>query len=440
LAWSNGQDFAFGQYVMDQTGKNGVQENIAGIVREKAYTKALNQYNKRLLKNATEGELSISFFDIATPMDGDHPGPFLSVFKVSGARGKDEQFDQMAKGINILGKDTQKNFGTGLDLADYVCTRKTDHIEDFIPHPIAVRSRRNLMEKKLSVASAGYFTRKLVSFLYPYVVKSSDCGTDRLLEFSRQQFEDLKGASKDKFTLKRLILGRYIRRNGSLVLVDESVLNDVENEDWQTIEMRSPITCECREGVCSKCYGEDISRPVISEETLPGVGDFVGLSSGHSLGEFGTQLSMKTFQTGETFTPDALSKLFFSQYKSVKDEQRKEKKEKLKDYYEYLLNIANKEAGGRSLFDAIGPFSIHLEVLYSYMVQKGIHSEAEMKKMFKNIDEMGLLSSLSFESFEGIFKKVVLKGKSEELETVEVSPSVGYMFADPVIKKVINNG
>jgi hypothetical protein len=63
-----------------------------------------------------------------------------------------------------------------------------------------------------------------------------------------------------------------------------------------------------------------------------------------------------------------------------------------------------------------------------------------MKKMFKNIDEMGLLSSLSFESFEGIFKKVVLKGKSEELETVEVSPSVGYMFADPVIKKVINNG
>ncbi|MEA1884143.1 MAG: hypothetical protein U9N62_06460 [Thermotogota bacterium] len=433
LAWSNGQDFAFGQYEIDQTGKNGVQENIAGIVRENEYTKALNQYNKRLLKNATEGELSISFFDIATPLDGEHPGPFLSVFKVSGARGKDEQFDQMAKGINILGEESGKNFGTGLDLADYVCTRKTDHIKDFFPHPIAVRSRRNLMEKKLSVASAGYFTRKLVSFLYPYVVKTSDCGTDRLLEFTREQFESLKGASKGNFSLKRLILGRYIRRNGSLILVDESVLSDVENEDWQRIEMCSPVTCACQEGVCSKCYGADLSRPIISEETLPGIGDFVGLSSGHSLGEFGTQLSMKTFQTGTTFTPDELSRLFFFREK-LSDKNPSE------GYYEYLLNIANQKAGDSSLFDAIGTFSVHLEIMYGYMVQKGIHSEAEMKKMFKKIDEMGLLSSLSFESFEGIFKKVVLEGDSEEHETVEVSPSVGYMFADPVIKKVINNG
>lgn len=434
LAWSNGQDFAFGQFVIDQTGKNGVKEHIAGIVKESDYNKTLNHYTKRILKQVSDGELSISFFDIATPLDGEHPGPFLPIFKSSGARGKDEQFVQMAKGINILGPDSKKNFGMGLDIEDYICTRETDHldIEDYNPHPIAIRSRRNLMEKKLSVASAGYFTRKLVSFLYPYVVKVADCGTDHLLEFSRDQFEALKEAAKGEFSLKRLILGRYILRNGALVLVDESVLRDIENEDWQLMELRSPITCECEGGVCSKCYGADLSKPVISEKALPGIGDFVGLSSGHSLGEFGTQLSMKTFQTGKAFTPDELSRLFFS--------RTRQNKERINDYYHYLLNIANQKAGDSSLFDAIGTFSIHLEVLYAYLVEKGIHSEAGMKKMFKKIDEMGLLSSLSFESFEGIFKKMVLKGESEVLETVEFSPSVGYMFANPVKKKVINNG
>jgi len=437
LAWSNAQDFAFGQYEINQIGKDAVENEINRIVSSIDCTNRLNAYKNKIIQKSTEGELSISFFDISTPLNDEHPGPFLHVFKDSEARGKDKQFNQMAKSIDILGPDAMKNFGDGLTLTDYICTRKTDHLQGVIPYPIAVRSRNNLMEKKLSVASAGYFTRKLVSFLYPYAVKAEDCGTDRLLEFTREQFDQLHKESDGKFSLKRLILGRFIKRNGKLVLVDESILQDIEKEDWHSIEMRSPVTCNCHGGVCSKCYGADISKPVICKEALPGIGDFVGLSSGHSLGEFGTQLSMKTFQTGQSFTPDALSRLFFSRFQS---KEKDNKKIKIVDYYGYLMKIAREKVDKKSLFDAIGTFSIHLEVLFAYLVEKEIFSEAEMKQMFKHVDQVGIFSSLSFESFEAIFKKNFLEGVQDTLTTDEFSPSIGYMFANPVTKKVIRNG
>jgi DNA-directed RNA polymerase subunit beta len=452
-AWSNSQDFAFGQFLSDNGEKKGKDEfnnRVFEISQQDDFRETLNRYKNNVVNRASEGDLSISYFDVCEPIGSEFEGPFLKLFKASGARGKDEQFNQLNGVIDIL--EGKQNFSKGLGLSDYICTKVSDDLLNE-KHPVALRSRDNLMEKKLSVALAGYFTRKLVSFLYSYVVKSDDCGTENGIVLEKEIYEKILKSSDKKFNLKRFILGRYVKVDDASKwrLVDEKRFAVIA-QGWEKIVIRSPVSCKCENGVCAKCYGADIAKPVIDENALPVVKTFVGLSSGHVLGEFGTQLSMKTFQTGKSFTPDALSRLFFS--RRFDDKKKKSKDEKyIVDYFDYLNKIASQKAGDNSLFDSIGTVSVHLEILFRNLVANDIVTESSMKQAFKNFKEKGILTSLSFESAKQVLKKDITKAILNDMDAEnedivkqlndgiqETSPSVKYMFAHSLLKDVTVNG
>ncbi len=458
FAWSTSQDFAFGH----DKDKDGFENEMFELTQRENYLDDLMEYKNKILKKSCEKELSISFFDIIKDIEAENEcGPFLKLFKKYKARGKDEQFNQLTKKIDII--QSGNHFGTGLDIEEYLCTKKEDSLDNEY-YPIALRSRSNLMEKKLSVANAGYFTRKMVSFLYPYTVKEYDCKTEDGIILSKENYERILEMSENNFKLRRFVLGRNVKFNGNWVLVDERKLEEIENSCWENLEIRSPLKCKCKNGICAKCYGADIAKPVLSDASLPDVNSFVGVSAGHVIGEFGTQLSMKTFQTGKSFSPDKLSRLFFSRFEF--DEEGKRTKKEIKDYFAYLENIANQKAGDESLFDSIGVFSIHMEILYAYMVSKAIYKEWDMKEYMKKFDKMGVLTSLSFESAKsilagstridgvyipGIFDYVDFDqsdeidekffiSKKHKKDYDEVSPTTAYMFANPFLKKVLKNG
>ena len=287
------------------------------------------------------------------------------------------------------------------------------------------------MTKKLSVAKAGYFTRKMVSFLYPYRITEDDCRANSGFVLSRAFFDELNEEDPSTFPLDRFILGRYIKTNGKWELIDEKRLEKIKKDStWQQLEIRSPLTCQTKTGVCKKCYGADIARPGIAEEALPQKGEFVGLSAGHVIGEFGTQFSMKAFQTGADFSTDRLSSVFF---------------ERQKTYPEYLKHI-HKAKEDESLFKTIEVFSIHMELLYRYMTLNDVYSENDMKEKLKDWKNHGLLSALSFEGTKGILKDDVLQAvlnlqeSISEIQLEEKSPSVYYMFSNPHIKELLTNG
>lgn len=391
LLLSIGQDIAFGNYKKSGKDKNKTTEELINLIlntpKNEIATKLLN-WQHDMLKWATEENLSISFEE-AAKSSGD-----ITYVKESKARGKDVNFKQMAEEIEINGKNIKTSFGKGVEPSIYLGINSDD-----FKTSLAVRGRKSMLDKKLHVAQAGYFTRKLVEFLYPLRIDKKDCSTDEGIKFSKSDLELLK---KSEIPLERLILGRYIK----LSKEDDWILITYENIDkLKNIEeliLRSPVTCKNGNGaVCSKCCGVKLTN--FREYNT---GDFIGVLSGHSIGEFGTQFSMKTFQFGDIeWNLDKVSKEFF---KSAKN------------YKEYLKTLAEK-----GLLKEIKVASIYLEILFYYLKFNEVSSESKAKKLMKDINKRGLFSAISFE----MGQKELLRKLEDSLETEERSPKAFYALS-----------
>ena len=156
-------------------------------------------------------------------------------------------------------------------------------------------ARKGLVDKGLKTADAGYLTRRLVDVSQEVIVRENDCETDngRSIEVGRKT---LLASFSDR------IVGRFLAANvvsnGKTIAkrndqLTREIIADIENSDAATISIRSPLTCETRRGVCTKCYGNDLmtKHPVQ-------IGTAVGIAAAQSIGEPGTQLTMRTFHTG----------------------------------------------------------------------------------------------------------------------------------------------
>jgi len=389
LLLSIGQDLAYGNYILTGRSKKEIKKELIGLMNNvsvKDVAKKLLDWQSKVLEAATKNNLSVSFFEAAN-CSGD-----MEKIKISGARGKDENFTQMSKKIEINGKEFDQNFGNGLDMSLYLGIGKT---EDDFENTLAVRGRKSMLDKKLHVAGAGYFTRKLVEFLYPLRIKEHDCGTKHGIEYSRNY---LKKLESEGITLERLILGRYVKtsKNENWELVTYENIEYFRNKD--KIMVRSPITCNLKDGVCSKCCGVKLSN--FGEFKI---GDFIGVLSGHSIGEFGTQYSMKTFHSGK------------AGFKMPSEEFFKNKA----NYKDYLIELADKK-----LLKNIEVSSIYLEILFYYLNFIKVKSESEVKKYLKKIEDYGIFSSISFEmGAKELTKKIKSLG---DIVTIEKSPKAIY--------------
>jgi DNA-directed RNA polymerase subunit beta' len=171
-------------------------------------------------------------------------------------------------------------------------------------------ARKGLADTALKTASSGYLTRKLVDVAQDSIVSEVDCGTMEGLEMSA-----LIEGGEDIESLYNRILGRTAAEdvrdpitNEILVprsqQIDEEFANKISNAGLDTVLIRSVLTCESERGVCGLCYGRDLARG-----HLVNIGEAVGVIAAQSIGEPGTQLTMRTFHTGGIFTGETLKQI-----------------------------------------------------------------------------------------------------------------------------------
>ena len=220
---------------------------------------------------------------------------FNSIFMMSdsGARGSAAQIRQLAgmRGLmakpdgSIIETPITANFREGLDVLQYFISTHG--------------ARKGLADTALKTANSGYLTRRLVDVAQDMVVLEEDCGTEQGL----LMMPIIEGGNEVE-PLRERILGRVVARDvcrpnsddvicGAGTLLDESWVEKLEDAGVDQVLVRSSITCEARAGVCAACYGRDLARGHRAN-----IGEAVGVIAAQSIGEPGTQLTMRTFHIG----------------------------------------------------------------------------------------------------------------------------------------------
>ena len=212
----------------------------------------------------------------------------------SGARGNRQQIRQLAgmRGLmakpsgEIIERPIMANFREGLSVLEYFISTHG--------------ARKGLADTALKTADSGYMTRKLVDVAQDVIVVEEDCGTLNGIEV----FAILQG-DEELVPLPQRILGRTavddIRApNGDMIVaagheIDEKVAEKIRRADLDSVKIRSVLTCESKRGICAKCYGRNLAngRPAV-------LGEAAGIIAAQSIGEPGTQLTMRTFHIGGT--------------------------------------------------------------------------------------------------------------------------------------------
>ena len=220
----------------------------------------------------------------------------------SGARGSQDQIKQLA-GMRGLMAKPQKSMkgGVGEIIESPITSNFKEGLSVFEYFISTHGARKGLADTALKTADAGYLTRRLVDVAQDVVVYEPDCGTINGIVIA-----DLKEGEKIVEPLSDRILGRTILDDfiikGEVVVKAGSVISESEAEligdsGVENVRIRSILTCEAKRGVCAKCYGWDLSTHKIVDN-----GTAVGIRAAQSIGEPGTQLTLRTFHIGGTAT------------------------------------------------------------------------------------------------------------------------------------------
>ncbi|NPB06965.1 MAG: DNA-directed RNA polymerase subunit beta' [Aquificae bacterium] len=229
----------------------------------------------------------------------EYPGTFNPIYMmaISGARGNRDQIRQLAGMRGPMAKHSGEfietpiisNFREGLSVLEYFIS--------------TYGARKGLADTALKTAFAGYLTRRLVDVAQDITVTQEDCGTLKGFEM-----EPIVEAGEERVPLKDRIFGRVLAEDvkdpytGELIakrneVVDEKLAEKIARAGIEKVKIRSPLTCEAKHGVCAMCYGWDLSQ-----RKLVSVGEAVGIIAAQSIGEPGTQLTMRTFHIGGAAT------------------------------------------------------------------------------------------------------------------------------------------
>jgi DNA-directed RNA polymerase subunit beta' len=220
----------------------------------------------------------------------------------SGARGSREQIRQLAGMRGLMAKPQKRLTGGAGEVIEQPVIRNFKEGLTVLEYFISTHgARKGLADTALKTADAGYLTRRLVDVAQDVIVTIPDCGTIRGIE---------RGALKDGEQivepLHDRVLGRvcvddvYDPQTDELIaeaggLIDEVIAERIEKAGIDSVMIRSVLTCESRRGICAKCYGRDLS---VGE--MVSMGEAVGVIAAQSIGEPGTQLTLRTFHIGGT--------------------------------------------------------------------------------------------------------------------------------------------
>jgi DNA-directed RNA polymerase subunit beta' len=228
---------------------------------------------------------------------------FNSIYMMfdSGARGSKEQIRQLSGMRGLMAKPQKSgasvqeiienpilsNFKEGLSILEYFISTHG--------------ARKGLADTALKTADAGYLTRRLVDVAQDVVINSNDCGTLRgIVATALKKNDEIVEPLYDRILGRTSVHDVYLPDSDKLVVAAGDVISEVFAKEIETagieeVEIRSVLTCEMRRGVCSKCYGRNLSNHRLAQR-----GDAVGVIAAQSIGEPGTQLTLRTFHVGGT--------------------------------------------------------------------------------------------------------------------------------------------
>lgn len=246
---------------------------------------------------------------------------FNSIYMMydSGARGSKEQIRQLAGMRGLMAKPQKNAAAGGQDMIENPILANFKEGLSILEYFISTHgARKGLADTALKTADAGYLTRRLVDVAQDVIIHEVDCGTLRGLVTSA-----LKKADEVVESLRDRILGRvsvhdiYHPETGELIVegaqeIDEDIADAIDNSGIEEVEIRSVLTCESKRGVCAKCYGRDLATGKMVQEGLA-----AGVIAAQSIGEPGTQLTLRTFHTGGASSASAIDSDIKAKYSGV---------------------------------------------------------------------------------------------------------------------------
>src|ERR671939_237059 len=267
------------------------QYNDGLITQGEKYNKVVDAWAKCTDRVADEMMARIS---AVQKEDGGRQRPINSIWMMShsGARGSPAQMKQLAGKRGLMAKPSGEiiespiisNFKEGLDVLEYF---NSTH-----------GARKGLADTALKTANSGYLTRRLVDVAQDAVIREPDCGTDRGIKMRAIVYAGHVVASLASRILGRATAEDIVDADGTVIvpagtMIEEEHIEAITAAGIQEVKIRSVLVCESKNGVCATCYGRDLARG-----TPVNMGEAVGVIAAQSIGEPGTQLTMRTFHIG----------------------------------------------------------------------------------------------------------------------------------------------
>jgi DNA-directed RNA polymerase subunit beta' len=226
---------------------------------------------------------------------------FNSVFMMldSGARGSKQQIKQLA-GIRGLMAKPRKSGSTGSEIIENPILSNFKGGLNVLDYFISTHgARKGLADTALKTADAGYLTRRLVDVAQDVVITEEDCGTLRGIATSAlKDNEDIIEPLADRIEGRTSLHNVYDPQSEDLIVgagdaITDTIAQRIEDAGIEVVEIRSVLTCESKRGTCVKCYGRNLATGILAQK-----GDAVGIIAAQSIGEPGTQLTLRTFHVG----------------------------------------------------------------------------------------------------------------------------------------------
>jgi DNA-directed RNA polymerase subunit beta' len=442
MAFKGGLSFNLGDVIIPKEKEEYVAEGYAQV------EEVMNNYQMGLI---TGNERYNQVIDIWThvntrlantlmkQMEEDQQG-FNSVYMMldSGARGSRDQIRQLsgmrglmakpqksgAEGGQIIENPILANFKEGLSVLEYFISTHG--------------ARKGLADTALKTADAGYLTRRLVDVAHDVIINEEDCGTLRGLECT-----EIKNNEEVVATLGERILGRvslhdiYNPKTDELIVaagneINEVAVSRIEEAGIEKVEIRSVLTCESKKGVCAKCYGRNLATHRMVQK-----GEAVGVIAAQSIGEPGTQLTLRTFHVGGVAGNVAAIKDVTARHDGILEI------DELRTVLDGESNGENENANGRPTYIVVGrmaemrivdpvtkailtnaniPYGSKLYFLPGETVKKGdmicewdpfnavIVSEETGTMRFENVEE-GVTYRVEMDEATGLREKIMIEAK-----------------------------
>ncbi len=417
--------------------KNFQEQYSSGLITDgERYNKVVDiwSHTNDTVAKAMMDKIGVeTFLDAEGNQKEEMSGNSIFMMADSGARGSAAQIRQLAgmRGLmakpdgSIIETPITANFREGLDVLQYFISTHG--------------ARKGLADTALKTANSGYLTRRLVDVAQDLVVTEEDCGTTEGFSMS----SIIEGGDVIE-TLRERVLGRVlaedaINRNEEVVaetgtLLDESWVDILDQNGIDQVIVRSAITCKTRYGICRKCYGRDLGRG-----HLVNIGESVGVIAAQSIGEPGTQLTMRTFHIGGAASrAAAISSIEVKNKGTISLQNVKILKQK-----DSGNNIVNSRSGEVAILDDTGrererykiPYGAILTVNDDAKVESGqqiaswdphthpVISEVDGKVQFSDIEE-GATVALYTDDITGLTDTVIMDPQQRPTTAKDMRPVV----------------